>query len=109
MWLKGSIFKTGCSKCNLSRLYNIPFVNNPNIDLDKTDGKTTLFFSYNGRIDISHIVKTQEIIFINVKQSIVMTYSHVLIVILGKGAGGGGYYFLFPKSFKVFSGVGGIR
>ena len=41
---------------------------------------------YNGRIDISHIVKTQEIFLINVTntivQSIIMAYSHILIVIL---------------------------
>ena len=41
---------------------------------------------YNGRIDISHIVKTQEIILINVTntivQSIIMAYSHILMVIL---------------------------
>ena len=43
---------------------------------------------YNGRIDISHIVKAQEIILINltntIVQSIVMAYSHILMVILGE-------------------------
>ena len=43
---------------------------------------------YNGRIDISHIVKAQEIILINltntIVQSIVMAYSHIYIVILGE-------------------------
>ena len=43
---------------------------------------------YNGRIDISHIVKTQEIILINltntIVQSIIMTYSHILMVMLGE-------------------------
>ena len=43
---------------------------------------------YNGRIDISHIVRTQEIILINltntIVQSMIMAYSHILMVTLGE-------------------------
>ena len=51
--------------------------------------KTTLFITlYNGRIDISHIVKTLGIILINltntIVQNIVMAYSHILMVMLGE-------------------------
>ena len=67
---------------------------------------------YNGRIDIkSHIVKTQEIILINLKntivQSVVMAYSHILMVMLGEevgrrcGLGEWGHYFLLIKFFKI--------
>ena len=56
---------------------------------------------YNGRIDIkSHIVKTQEIILINLKntivQSVVMAYSHILMVMLGEEVWFGGMRSLFP-------------
>ena len=44
---------------------------------------------YNGRIDISHIVRTQEIILTStIVQSIVMAYSHILMVMLGEEVGG---------------------
>ena len=63
----------------------------------------TLFIALNNRrFDISHIVKTQEIILINltntVVQSIVMAYSHILLVMLGEevGAWSGGRRALFP-------------
>ena len=62
---------------------------------------------YNGRIDISHIVRTQEIILTRtIVQSIVMAYSHILMVMLGEEVGGrglgeGGYYFLLSKFFKI--------
>ena len=60
--------------------------------------KTTLFITlYNGRIDISHVVKTLGIFLINltntIVQNIVMAYSHILMVMLGEeveGGGGGG-------------------
>ena len=51
--------------------------------------------------------------FLKVSQSIVMTYSHILMVMLGKEArgvilqGDGGHNFLFVKFFKIFLGVGG--
>ena len=58
---------------------------------------------YNVRIDISHIVKTQEIILINltntIVQSITMAYFHILMVMLGEEVGGvvwGGRRALFP-------------
>ena len=58
---------------------------------------------YNGRIDISHIVKTQEINLINltntIVQSIIMTYSHILMFMLGEGVRGAwseGRSALFP-------------
>ena len=57
---------------------------------------------YNGRIDISHIVKTQEIILINptntILQSIGTAYSHILMVMLGEveGAWSGRRTALFP-------------
>ena len=72
-----------------------------------------LFIAWcNGRIDIkSHIVKTQEIILINLKntivQSVVMSYSHILMVMLGEevgkrcGLGEWGHYFLLTKFFKI--------
>ena len=41
---------------------------------------------YNGRIDISHIVKIQEIILINLTNTIVKY--HILMVILGEEMGG---------------------
>ena len=73
----------------------------------------TLFIALNNRrFDISHIVKTQEIILINltntVVQSIVMAYSHILLVMLGEEVGGGrglgegGRCFLSTKFFKIF-------
>ena len=72
-----------------------------------------LFIAWcNGRIDIkSHIVKTQEIILTNLKntivQSVVMSYSHILMVMLGEevgkrcGLGEWGHYFLLTKFFKI--------
>ena len=43
---------------------------------------------YNGRIDVSYIVKTQEIILMiltsTIVQSIIMEYSHILMVMLGE-------------------------
>ena len=73
--------------------------------------KTTLFIAlYNGRIDRSHIVETQEIILINftntIVQNIVMAYSHVLMFMLGGKMGvgrlgEGGHYFLLIKFFKI--------
>ena len=57
----------------------------------------------NGRIDISHIVKTQDIIIINptkaIVQSIVMTYPRIRMFMLGEEVGGtwsGGRRALFP-------------
>ena len=78
--------------------------------------KTTLFITlYNGRIDISHIVKTLGIILINltntIVQNIVMAYSHILMVMLGEeveGGGGGGVvcgrgaFFKMLYMFKIF-------
>ena len=77
--------------------------------------KTTLFITlYNGRIDISHIVKTLGIILINltntIVQNIVMAYSHILMVMLGEeveGGGGGvvwgrGAFFKMLYMFKIF-------
>ena len=50
--------------------------------------RTLLITLYNGRIDISHIVRTQEIILINltntIVQSMIMAYSHILMVTLGE-------------------------
>ena len=48
--------------------------------------RTLLIALYNGRIDISHIVRTQEIILINLTNTIVqsMAYSHILMVTLGE-------------------------
>ena len=68
------------------------------------DWKTTPFVAlYNGRTDISHIVKAQEIILINltntIVQSIVMIYSHILMFMLGEEVGvawSGGRRALFP-------------
>ena len=57
---------------------------------------------YNGRIDISHIVKIQEIVLINltntIVRSVIMAYSHTLMVMLGEeqGAWSAGRRALFP-------------
>ena len=64
----------------------------------------------NGRIDISNIVKTQEIILTNltntVVQNIVMAYSHICYGYVREGGGGdvvcgeGKHYFLLTKFCK---------